>query len=287
MFTSKKEKMFNEMFTKLENKLDIIINKTCQCNEIQFILSKFENNDDKLNSEIKNIQQKQAGMESMLIEEIKPKNEFQDLLNEILSTLHTVQHKLSQKTLKENEKSPEPDYEIILKEIKKLMTPLQNKDSFTTEDRTLLRTTQTDIMYIKGQFNSNHQAIIKSIVDLNIINSKMDKSLRTDLQEFLIGLQKNIFINLKEYNDNSNDNSNLKDTLLSIIKDIIDPIKIDISLLNENVNGFYYENEIIKHQLQLEDDLRYYDENIQNIKEILLKTKENVDSTINFLSNKK
>ena len=111
----------------------------------------------------------------------------------------------------------------------------------------------------------------------------MDKSLRTDLQEFLIGLQKNIFINLKEYNDNSN----LKDTLLSIIKDIIDPIKIDISLLNENVNGFYYENEIIKHQLQLEDDLRYYDENIQNIKEILLKTKENVDSTINFLSNKK
>jgi hypothetical protein len=93
-----------------------------------------------------------------------------------------------------------------------------------------------------------------------------DLSLRTDLQTFLLGLQKDIVHNI------------CSQTNLAIEQ--TKELKSSILLVNEQVNKFYYDNELIKHQLLLEQDIRNYNDEIESIKLTANNLKNTIDDIL-------
>ena len=93
-----------------------------------------------------------------------------------------------------------------------------------------------------------------------------DLSLRTDLQTFLLGLQKDIIHNI------------CSQTNLAIEQ--TKELKSSILLINEQVNKFYYDNELIKHQLLLEQDIRNYNDEIESIKLTANNLKNTIDDIL-------
>ena len=107
-----------------------------------------------------------------------------------------------------------------------------------------------------------------------------DISLRTDLQTFLVNLQ-------SELSNRMSNHSNTHSEKLNHIQEQLDgSIKQLLSItqsINTCVNGFYYDNELIKHQLLLEDDMRKYNDEIENVKILANNIKNMIDNTLNSM----
>lgn len=110
-----------------------------------------------------------------------------------------------------------------------------------------------------------YNTVIKNAVDLNI-------KLREDFQEYLLGLETNIKNNI----NNKPINYNETETKIQSLTDSINSLSV-------KVNDFYFENELIKHQIILEEELQNCNDEILNIKELVLATKKNITDTLSSI----
>lgn len=144
------------------------------------------------------------------------------------------------------------------------------------------------------EYHIKHQTGINNIQ--NFISSQgeilknNDLKLRNDLQSFLVGLQTNIIRDVKE-NNNQNINSIIQNTLESnknqlqeFIKDINtredifkDTFKDSLNEINNKINDFYFENELIKHQLLLEENISKYNDELEALKVNIKNTIDDID----------
>lgn len=135
------------------------------------------------------------------------------------------------------------------------------------------------------EHQSNKSDIVSNINDL-LLQTKhdildkyktSDLSLRNDLQTFLVGLQTEFTTNIHGQNDTLHTQLNSHNTELS---QKITELNQSLSSLHSSVNGFYYENELIKHQLVLEDDIRKYNDEIENVKLLAINMKNSIESIL-------
>jgi hypothetical protein len=125
------------------------------------------------------------------------------------------------------------------------------------------------------EYHIKHESGLTNL-GLNITNlietsSNLDKKLRSDLQSFLLNLQTNIIKDLKsEFNNqmkemDNNNNDNVAD------------IQSSLHQIDAKVDGFYFENELVKHQLTLEEEIRKYNDDIDSLKLIINNTTSEID----------
>lgn len=105
--------------------------------------------------------------------------------------------------------------------------------------------------------------------DLKQLNTSfisMDQNLRKDLQSVLYSVKSDICHDIKDMQKNLNKN--------------IDNINDKISIVNKRVDDCYYDNEIIKHQILLEEDIHHYNDDIDNLKLLINNIKNDIDNTL-------
>lgn len=144
------------------------------------------------------------------------------------------------------------------------------------------QSSKTDLFNMFHSMNQNINNILvqtKDEITHNIIehSKSSDLSLRNDLQTFLVGLQKEVGINIQQ---SSTTCIQKIDGYQDEINRRIEDLKKILSNITSSVNGFYYENEAVKHQLSLEDDIRKYHDEIQNIKILATNMKINIESML-------
>lgn len=137
---------------------------------------------------------------------------------------------------------------------------------------------------ITGLFTSlvsNHskfdERLRNKIDELNINIKHNDTSLRTGLQDILISIKNDIISSVNSHQDNDQQNDQQNDNLDNFIKNMTK----QINSINERVDSFYFENEIIKHQLLLGEEIRGYNDDIDQIKLLIENVKSTIDYTLN------
>jgi hypothetical protein len=110
------------------------------------------------------------------------------------------------------------------------------------------------------------------IDELNNNIKNNDTTLRTGLQDILISIKNDIITSINSYQNNDKQNNKQNENLDNFIKNMTE----QVNMINNRVDGFYFENETIKHQLLLEEEIRGYNDDIDQIKLLI----ENVKSTI-------
>lgn len=132
---------------------------------------------------------------------------------------------------------------------------------------------------------------------------RQDLSLRTDLQTFLVGLQTNINSSISNNQvEIINNFDNIKENTKESIKEVLDKV-FDLSEsinnfntkevldkvinlsenINTNVKSFFFENEIIKHQFALEEDIQKYNVEIDNLRILAINAKDSIQETLSKL----
>lgn len=257
-----KNKVLLELINKLnhmENKIDILDNKfesttflngCCDCktrepklfNDLQeFLETKLINLKDSLIESILNQQQIKENDNSIL------KNIIEETCNKHTSDLNSILQKCNT-----HDTSIKND---LLNQFKYFENYLVNLSNF-------LENSKTELLQQQNLKNTS--------------DKEQDLSLRTDLQTFLVGLQTNIL----NSNIKSNDifNELLNNQYNNFVKD--DKITEILETINKNVNSFYYDNEIIKHQIMLEEDIQKYNDEIDNIRTLALNAKNSIEKTL-------
>ena len=135
-----------------------------------------------------------------------------------------------------------------------------------------ITTLYTSIIKSYSQFD---ERIRTKIDNLNTTVNTNDISLRNNLQEILISIKNDIIANI-----NHNDNHNHTQHPPSNLDDFIKNITEQISTINNNVDGFYFENETIKHQFLLEEEIRGYNDEIDQMKILIGNLKSTIDITL-------
>lgn len=259
----KKNNQLVEVLNKIntvENKIDILNNKLesvtfmdgcCDCKkrETKIYSDLQEYLDDQLlhirNSLLESINENFAHKQS----------EDSDSSSDMMEGLENLEHKL--KTIIED---------VYTKHRNELLETLQK----CCENKS----TKTDILDLCNNMNT---LLLQTKNDILEKYRTTDLSLRTDLQTFLVGLQKELNTNFHGQNETfttklNSYNEELNNRLLDLNK-LLNSVKT-------SVNGFYYENELIKHQLVLEDDIRKYNDEIENIKLLATNMKNSIDSIL-------
>ena len=252
MFSSKHNIQLTNHINKLENKVDILINTknncrcSCNCKEHETkiykdLLEFFEN--------------KFETMKTDILEKIPNKNKDKD-------TEQIV------KIIKDTHQQNKEELILILSDICKKQISVCEP----TITEPLLREHVTGLFTSIVTNNSKFDERLRNKIDsLDKDNKHLketlihnDKVLRNDLQDILISIKNDIITSI---NTNSLDNS---------IKDI----SLQLTNINNNVNGFYFENETIKHQLLLEDEIRGYNNDIDQMKLLLVNVKSSIEDTL-------
>jgi hypothetical protein len=137
---------------------------------------------------------------------------------------------------------------------------------------------KTDLFDFFNSLTQNlHGLLIQFQNDIKTKHNQTDLSLRTDLQTFLLDMQKELSANLSSQTTTYiNHVVDINHQLTKHIKDL-EALSLNI---DKNVNGFYYENEIIKHQLQLSEDIRKYVDEIENLRLLANNAKKSIDNVL-------
>lgn len=137
---------------------------------------------------------------------------------------------------------------------------------------------KTDIFNL---FNNMHQNLGNMLVQLqNDVKTNLnekDLSLRTDLQTFFIGVQKDLSSNMNS--QTSTYVNHLLDVNNQLTKHVKDLESLTLNI-DKNVNSFYFENEIIKHQLQLSEEIRQYSSEIVSLRDLATNAKHTIDELL-------
>jgi hypothetical protein len=222
----------------------------------------------------------------------REKTLFNDLQTFFEDELLKFQNSLLKSIQKENQENKKDDYNRIKTIIETVC------EEYRSELHTVLEKCTLDNNKLKTDVVSQIKNIQDHILHLSVFvqNFKQEKnnqdnlrntqfkesdmSLRTDLQTFLVGLQSSIntvisnnkIETINHITNNKPDNGNIND-LLKKIHDLSQNI-------NTNVKSFYYDNEIIKHQIMLEEELQKYNDEIDNIRTLSINVKNSVEETL-------
>ena len=264
-------------FNNMENKIDILNNKfemltfldgCCDCkkreNKIYTDLQEF------LENKLLNIKQSllekinSINAQDEIKQETKQNNELnlEDKLKNVVEDVYN-KHRIElinilQTCCESNYRSDKVD---LYNHINNLNVNINNVVKEITETRNNLT---TNILNVKTD-------VIKDIVTNSL---GLDASLRSDLQTFLVGLQTDMNHNMTTYlSSNSQQLNAFKEDIDNKIKDIND----SINNIGTRVNEFYYENEGIKHQLLLEEEIRGYNDEIDNVKILATHLKDTIE----------
>ena len=125
------------------------------------------------------------------------------------------------------------------------------------------------------EVNQNNRISEKLINTNNVLITNFNKMFEEYKIEVVNNLQK-IFDNLYNYNKKdiivSNDNYLKKMDIINKISTFEYDITKKIVLLDSKVDSLYFDNEIIKHQLLLEEEIRKCSDEIDNLSLIIQKT---------------
>jgi len=230
----------------------------------------------KKNVQISDLANKLIHMEVMLNEKLNDiqtnlNNKLNDKLNDIQSNLNDklndklndIHSNLNDKlnVLENQSCNCKTDDIYILEQLNEKMNNVLNhhmEQSIKTEEKLMTITSKNN-----KELTNN---ILETKQELLETWKTSDLSLRTDLQTFLLGLQKDIIHNI------------CSQTNLAIEQ--TKALKSSILLIGEQVNKFYYDNEIIKHQLLLEQDIRNYNDEIESIKLTANNLKNTIDDIL-------
>jgi hypothetical protein len=279
-------------FDHIENKIDILNSKfesmkfldgCCDCKTRETKLY----NDLKtfLDDKLLNLKETLLNLHDNLQEQKDTSTELKDKIEE---TCNICTLELRDVLQKASEFNTETRVDIQ-NELKKLQSKLDNTTA--TENISLVNLLETQFKNFESKLDNtplinllkHYNTLIQTELgklytftrvfkdDLISDNTKKDLSLRQDLQEFLIGLQSNITTGLL-----NNKNEIITD-LTSLVQKVND---IDV-----NVKSFYYDNEIIKHQLLLQEELQTYNIEIDNIRTLALNAKTSIEKTLSTLHN--
>ena len=293
---------------KLENKIDILItknnynNECCQCKNREFkIYSDLQEflecklntmNESFLNiitEYSKNVQNDQNDkiIDAINIKSSEHKN---DIINTLSSIINVIQPEKTDEnfdlniinqnilTTNKNLNSINSNLSNTNKNVNITNTNLSNYSKSHFESLSNLKSKlifddiKTQILESTNKLNENqvllYNTIIKHTDDLNI-------KLREDFQEYLLGLETNI---KNSVNNKLNISNN--ETKIQLLTDTIKSLSV-------KVNDFYFENELIKHQIVLQEELQDCNNEISNIKQLVLATKKSINDTLLSLEEKK
>jgi hypothetical protein len=137
---------------------------------------------------------------------------------------------------------------------------------------------KTDLLNLFGNLTQNLTSILVQLQNDTKSNyNEKDLSLRNDLQKFLLGLQGELSTNISSQTSTYiNHVQDINNQLTKHIKDL-ESLSMNI---DKNVSGFYYENEVIKHQLQLSEDIRKYSDEIETLRLLANNTKTSIDNVL-------
>jgi predicted house-cleaning noncanonical NTP pyrophosphatase (MazG superfamily) len=265
----KKNTQLIELITNLENKIDILDSKfnsftymdgccDCRTRENKIYTDLKEYLDDKL------LELKNSILESVNKSIVHQDNSSDTSSDSSMENYHYL--------------------ECLEKKLKVAIEEIYNKNRNELLDtlqkccETHTTTNKTDMFNL---FNSMNQNMANMLVQLqsdikNSLNEK-DVSMRTDLQTFLIGVQKDLSTNINSQTSNYiNHLFDINNQLTKHIKDL-EALSLNI---DKNVNSFYYENEIIKHQLRLSEDIRQYSDEIVSLRTLAVNTKQTIDNLL-------
>lgn len=142
---------------------------------------------------------------------------------------------------------------------------------------------------IKTYFENKFHDILENLNDIKNIDDKLNTVLENHKDEILNNFE-NIISKLEIIKDNVKENTidecNQIKKIVSehitshkVLEDkIIDKINEQLTAISNKIDLLYYENENIKHQLLLEEDIRKYEEEITNISNIVNKTIEYINN---------
>lgn len=138
---------------------------------------------------------------------------------------------------------------------------------------------------ITGLFTSlvnNHakfdERLRNKIDELNINIKENDTTLRAGLQDILISIKNDIITSVNSYQNNNKQNDKQNENLDNFIKHMTE----QVNSINDRVDSFYFENETIKHQLLLEEEIRGYNDDIDQIKLLIHNVKSTIDDTLHI-----
>ena len=254
-------------FNNIENKMDILNNKfetltfmdgCCDCkkreNKIYIDLQEF--------LEVKLLDIKESLLESIHATTKKEEKEELNLEDKLKTVVEDVYNKYRGELISVLQKCCESrsDKTDLYNHINNLNNNINNVVKEITQTRVNL---STDILQVKTDVITNA--------------SNVDISLRNDLQTFLVGLHTDMNHNMTTYlTSNSQQLNGFKEDLDTKIKDI----NYSINKIGTRVNEFYYENEGIKHQLLLEEEIRGYNDEIDNVKILATHLKDMIEEAL-------
>lgn len=251
-------------FNCMENKIDILINTKngCNCHEREtkiyqdlqcFFEHKFEH---MKNDILDNIPKENSDPDST------SSQERVDLLEQII------------KIIKDTHQKNKEELTIILSDICK--TQIEN-NPVTPLTEIQLRENITGLF--TGLVN-NHakfdERLRTKIDELNDNIKNNDTALRTSLQDILISIKNDIVSSVNNNNNNNKQNDKQNENLDNFIKHMTE----QVNSINDRVDGFYFENETIKHQLLLEEEIRGYHDDIDQIKLLINNVKSTIEDTL-------
>jgi hypothetical protein len=253
-------------FNSMENKIDTLQSKMesvtyldgcCNCHERETKIYKdlqdfFENKFEKMKNDILDNIPKENNDNVNLVEQIV----------QIIKDTH--------------EKNKE-ELTTVLSDICK--TQNENKCSVTPITETQLR---ENIASLYTTLVTNHakfdERLRNKIDELKINIKENDISLRTSLQDILISIKNDIISSVNSNQNNDKQNNKQNDNLDNFIKNMTE----QVNSINDRVDGFYFENETIKHQLLLEEEIRGYNDDIDQIKLLIENVKSTIEDTLDI-----
>ena len=233
----------------LDNKLDILSSKlseTCHCKDEDKTLYKSIT--------------KYIDIKFRMLLEYQEDKVHRTLVNNKLSSLMDDRITMNQRldSLQNALDLLSSEYSTIVPNIKELfteITPIDHQE-----------------YHIKHQHGLNN--IRTDLASLLEVTKKQDEKLHTDLHNFLLGLETNIVKSLKDKIDVN------VDQITQIKSDLKTNFYTMLKSMDDKVDGFYFENELVKHQLSLEEDIRMYNDDIESMKIAIQNKTNEIDNII-------
>lgn len=243
-------------FNSMENKIDTLQSKmevvTFTCNHCQ-------DGEAKIYKDLQEFfENKFENMKNNILENI-PKENCDNLLEQIVQVIQDTHQKNKE------------ELTTVLSDICKQQN--YNNCNITPLTEIQLRENITGLFTNLISNNAKFDERLRNKIDeLNVNIKENDIALRIGLQDILISIKNDIVSSVNSH-QNNNDDSNLD----NFIKNMTE----QVNSINDRVDGFYFENEIIKHQLLLEEEIRTYNDDIDQIKLLINNVKSTIDETLN------
>jgi len=217
-----------------------------------------------------------------LTEILSELKELQNVKNEILSELKDLKN-----VKNEILRDLQTDIQNVKTEIlRDLQNDLQNVKTEILRDLDLkdvkseLRTIKDETSLELNKLNAVTNAVTNSVTNAvtnSVTNSiqESDTKLRHDLHNFLMGVVKDIKTTTSE-----------DIRLISVQMEDLNSRRLPelthlLTNTNTKVNDIFFENELIKHQLSLEEEIRKYDDDLESLKIITRETINSINLKIN------